>query len=81
MKPFVIESFQLQEMADANLLCTGYYANGIDVTVAMNKIGAIGFSKTKSFNNDGIIQLKMTQEGKILDLLDLLIGHIIVGRV
>jgi len=67
MKSFEIESFEIQEMIDGNLLCTGYYANGIDLMIAMNKIGSIGFNKTKSFNNDGIIQLKMTQEGKILD--------------
>jgi hypothetical protein len=67
MKPFEIEGFEIQETADGNLLCTGYYANGIDILIAMNKIGSIGFSKTKSFNNDGLIQIRMTQEGKILD--------------
>ncbi|MDF2457566.1 MAG: hypothetical protein K0R51_3559 [Cytophagaceae bacterium] len=67
IKALEIEEFKIQELEDGNLLCSGYFANGIDIIYAGSKIGMIGFTKTKSFNTNGLVQLKLTPEGKILE--------------
>ena len=67
IKSLEIEEFKLQEASDGNLLCTGYFANGIDIIYAQSKMGMVGFTKTKSFNTNGLVQLKLTRDGKVLE--------------
>lgn len=58
------QEFKLREAADGNITCTGFYANGMDVTVNWTGAGAL------AFNTNGILHFKMDQNGKILEKHD-----------
>jgi hypothetical protein len=55
------QELKLQEVADGNLTCIGYYANGIDFSVNWIGRGSL------TFNTNGILNFKMDQNGKVLE--------------
>ncbi|HYI76307.1 MAG TPA: hypothetical protein VEW65_01725, partial [Chryseolinea sp.] len=55
------EKFYMQEAADGNLACAGYYANGLDIKVSWTG------SAAGSYNTNGILAFKMNQDGKVLE--------------
>lgn len=59
------QELKLQEAADGNLTCTGFYANGVDVMVNWTGTGVL------SFNTNGILNFKIDQNGKVLEKNDL----------
>ncbi len=59
------QEFKLAETPDGSLIATGYYANGFDYKVSWNGYSSI------SMNVNGILQIKLNQEGKILEKIDI----------
>ncbi len=59
------QEFKLSEAIDGSLIATGYYANGFDYKVSWN-----GYSSV-SMNVNGILQVKLNSEGKILEKIDI----------
>ncbi len=55
------QEFKMAENADGNLVCTGYYANGIDAR--MNWTGNMSFS----INTNGIFRFKTSKAGIITE--------------
>lgn len=60
----VFQELRLQESADGNLTCVGFYATGLDVTV--NWTG----TAIPSFNINGILDFKVDSKGKVIHKYD-----------
>jgi len=60
----VFQSFTLQEDPSGNLVCSGYYAQGLDVKVSWTGNAAL------SYNINGIKHFKVDKNGKTLDSFD-----------
>ncbi len=58
------QELKLQETADGNLTCIGFYANGVDVMINWTGRGTI------SFNTNGILDFKIDQSGKVINKND-----------
>ncbi len=56
------QELKLQEAADGNLTCIGYYANGVDFLWNQASLGT-----SFSLNTNGILSFKMNQNGKVLE--------------
>ncbi len=56
----MFQELKLQESADGNLTCTGYYANGIDYKFTFG-------GGNLSYNTNGILAFKIDQNGKLLE--------------
>ena len=62
---FFFQELKLKETADGNLICIGFYANGVDFKMNWGGSGAL------SLNTNGILSFTIDKTGKVISKYDL----------